>query len=389
MKILQLPSWYLPEGGYFCLHQSEALHQAGVEVHILANVMLPWRKYRWKVFSYPFKPFFTNEYGIPILRYYSWRIPFVGSLNTDKWVRDTVSLYAKFEKRNGRPDFIQVHSCMWAGLAAAVIKEKYGVPYVITEHRGIFGAISNYAKQMLRPEFSISISKAFSNANLIIPVSSQLVPKIKEYCGKEDVPIRVIPNMLDTDFFTYKERKLSNKEPFVFVAVNGFNAYKGYEYLLPAFDLLCEKNSNVHLRLVGENFEFAEFQTLLANTKHKDKISFAGELDRTGVRSELWNAHAFVISSIVEAQSVSTIEAMSTGLPVVSTIVNPIEILTEKCGYRISIEDDAALADAMLKMINNYSQFDSAYISQHTKALVSKETVLQQLLEAYTTFFKS
>lgn len=388
MKILQLPSWYLPEGGYFCLHQSQALHQAGVEVYILANVTLPWRKYKWKVFSYPFKPFFTTEHNIPMLRYYSWRIPFLGSRNTDKWVRETLKLYAQFEKRYGKPDIIQVHSSMWAGYVAALIKEKYGVPYVITEHRGIFGVISDYAKQMLRPEFTASISKAFSNADLIIPVSSQLVAKIKEYCGRVDVPIRVIPNMLDTDYFSYKKRVKKDTEAFVFVAVNGFNPYKGYEYLLPAFDALCDVNPNVHLRLVGEDFDFEAFQNLLGNTKHSDKISFAGELNSAGVRNELWEAHAFVIPSIVEAQSVSTIEAMSTGLPVVSTIVNPSEILTEQCGMRVPIENSKALADAMQQMIMNYASFDGQYISEHIKALVSKETVLKQLLDAYAGILK-
>lgn len=383
MRILQLPSWYLPEGGQFCLHQSKALQEAGVEVHILANVVLPLSRYKFSVLKYPFRAFFCNENGIPMLRYYSWRIPRLDKLNIAKWVKETVHLYAMYEKKYGKPDLIHVHSSIWGGYAASIIKQQYSIPYVITEHRGIFGAQSAYARSLLKDDYSFLYKSAFGNADFIIPVSSQLIPKIKEYCAEIPVPIKVIPNVLDTDFFSYKQRARTDRDSFVFVAVNGFSTYKGYEYLLPAFDILCEKNPNVYLRLVGENFEFLEFQQLLKQVKHVDRISFSGELDRNGVREELYKADAFVIPSIVEAQSVATIEAMSTGIPVVSTIVNPEEILTDRCGYRVPIEDVNALENAMDQMIKNYYSFDGKYISEHTKSLVNKEAVISQIIDVY------
>lgn len=382
MKILQLPSWYLPQGGQFCLNQSLALQEQGIEVHILANVVLPWRKYKFSVFRYPITPFFTEENGIPIYRYYSWRYPFVDIPNIEKWVKKTVCLFDKYKEKYGLPDIIHVHSSMWGGYAAALIKEKYGVPYVITEHRGIFGAVSDYAKSLLKFSYLPRLSKSFSNADYIIPVSSQLIPKIQEICER-NVKIKSIPNILDTDFFYPIERKKLIQGVFTFVSVNGFNPSKGYEFLLPAFDLVCDECPNVHLRVVGENFEKKEFQLLLNQTKNKDKISFAGEVDRAGVRQELWNSDAFVIASRIEAQSVATIEAMSTGLPVVGTSITPKEILTEECGYIVPIEDIPALADGMVKMIKNKKFFDGNKISEHTKMMVSKKKITSQLIDVY------
>ena len=115
MRVLQLPSWYIPEGGMFCTEQSIALKQVGVEVHILANVALPWRKYKSRIYSFPRKPFFTEENGITLLRYYAKRIPFADMWNMKLWVRNTLRLYDMYFEKFGHPDIIHTHISLWAG----------------------------------------------------------------------------------------------------------------------------------------------------------------------------------------------------------------------------------------------------------------------------------
>ncbi len=381
MKVLQLPSWYLPEGGHFCMHQSLALMEQGLEVDILANVVLPWRTYKWRVFKYPFCAFYCNDYGIATFRYYSWRLPFADTYNINYWIKNTVQLFDRYQSEKGLPDIIHVHSSMWGGVVAAEIKKKYGVPYVITEHRGIFGLYCDYARNQFKPSYDKLLSEAFSNADYIIPVSSQLMNKISS-CLEHEVPVREVHNMLDTDFF-YSITREKKPNEFRFVSVNGFYHVKGYDVLLNAFDKLCELKKNVSLRLVGENFEVSAFQEILAKCKNKDKISFSGELNRKGVRTELWNADAFVIASRVEAQSVATIEALATGLPIVSTEVNPSSIVTSKCGYRVPVEDVNALAEAMNNMIEEYDSFNQQEIANHTKAIFKKELIAKQIIEVY------
>ncbi|MDA3846237.1 MAG: glycosyltransferase [Vallitaleaceae bacterium] len=388
MRILELPSWYLPEGGQFCLHQSLALQEAGVEVHIIANVVLPWKKYKFSLLEYPLEPFFHIENNIPIYRYYSWRYPFIDIPNIHKWVKKTHKLFKDYKDKYGLPDLIHVHSSMWGGFAAALIKEEFGVPYVITEHRGIFGIATEYAKSKFKKEYTPFLNNIFSNADYIIPVSSQQIGKIKEYCEQDQPNIRTIPNILDTSFFHPINRVDKKNEPFTFVSVNGYNAFKGYEFLLPAFDIVCDQHPDIHLRIVGEDFQTRGFQKLLNKCKNKNKISFAGEVGKEQVREELWKADAFVIASRTEAQSVSTVEAMSAGLPVVGTSVTPEEILPKECGYIVPVENIPALADGLIRMINNYDSFDSNTISNHIKGMVSKEVVTKQLLEVYNEVLK-
>ncbi|MCR4664515.1 MAG: glycosyltransferase [Paludibacteraceae bacterium] len=385
MRVLLLPAWYLPEGGQFVRHQALALREQGVEVHILANVTLGWRKYKWNgldVASYPLTPFFTEEDGISVLRSFTRPVPKASVINIRLWTRRTLRMYDTYVRRFGHPDLIHAHSATWAAYAAALIKKKYGTPYVLTEHRGMFGCRCDYARQFFRMEFEPFFRTGFSSASCIIPVSDQLISKIKTYCD-HDVPFRVIGNMVDTDFFLPEPRKLQN-ETIRFVSVNGFYIEKGYDILLPAWDLLCDRRKDVSLTIVGENFDTVAFQALWASCRHKDTVTFTGELTRDGVRDHLQQADAFVISSRVEAEPVAVLEAMAMGLPVVASDVVPEYEMPASCGLRVPVEDPVAFSQAMNRMADTYRHYDGNAIRQHVIEIASKQSITEQLSDIYT-----
>jgi Glycosyltransferase len=165
--------------------------------------------------------------------------------------------------------------------------------------------------------------------------------------------------------------------------VNGYYEVKGYDILLPAFDLVCDKVKNVCLRMIGENFGQEGFQEILSQCRHKDKITFTGWLEPEGVLKELQGADAFVISSRVESQSISVLEAISTGLPVVCTEVVPEAVVSQNEGYRVPVEYVQALAIAMVKMITNRDKFDSKAISAHAASVAGPDVVTESLISIY------
>ena len=384
MRILELPSWYLPYGGQFVLHQALALREQGVDVHILANVPLSTRAVRWNMLNgkrFPFLPFFTEEHGIPMLRFYTRTIPKATVLNIRLWARITLALYSKYISRYGHPDLIHVHSSTWGAYAASLIKRKWGIPYVVTEHRGMFGCKCQLARDFFVPAFEPFFREGFSNADFIIPVGDLLIPKIREYLTKE-VPIKVVSNIVDTDFFVPGD-EMKPHQPFRWISVNGYYPVKGYDILLPAFDKICDSGADITLTLVGENFEQAAFQALLQKCRHRERIRFTGELTREGVRQELQAADAFVMSSRVEAQPVAILEALSCGLPVAGTEVIPAYSLPENMGYRVPVERPDLLADAMLHVMQNYGRFHAAQAHQHAQQIANKEQVSKELVGIY------
>lgn len=383
MKVLELPSWYLPKGGHFVRHQALALREQGIDVAILANVRLFWRTYIDNAFNnrYPLFPFFTEEDNIPVLRHYFRPIPKCEIQNIRLWANCSARLYTRYAERFGHPDIIHVHSSTWGAYAASIIKKRWGTPYVVTEHRGMFGCKCQMARDFFKQQYAPFLREGFSNAACIIPVGDLLIPKIREYLVKE-VPIRVISNIVDTDFFV-PSKEIKPHKPFRWVSVNGYKPVKGYDILLPAFDRLCDSGADVTLTFVGENFEQKEFQELLAKCHHRNRVLFAGELDREGVRRELQLADAFVISSRVESQSVSVLEALSCGLPIAGTEVIPPYTLPENLGIRVPVENIEALSDAMLQIMNRYSSFLSDDAHKHAVRIAHKDHVSRQLIEVY------
>ena len=58
--------------------------------------------------------------------------------NIERWLRSTLRLYRKYVARFGKPDLLLAHSSIWAGVAAARIKEQDALPFILVEHRSRF-----------------------------------------------------------------------------------------------------------------------------------------------------------------------------------------------------------------------------------------------------------
>lgn len=381
LHILHLPSWYLPEGGQFCRNQVRALNETGeVYASILANVTISTRKYGLKSFLFPKEFFLSHEDDMDVFRNYHISLPRFKKRDALNWSKETLKMFESYSKQFGKPDLIHVHSVLWGGYAAKLIKEKYEIPYIITEHRGIFGLSCNWAKNQFLEWQDDYRQQAYSNADLIIPVSEKLIPKISTYLNKP-VPLKVISNMIDTEFFHYKPPVKSNK--IQAVMVNGLSYSKGYDILFPAADIALNNVKNLEINIVGEDFSGKEFNKLWEKVKHKSRIILSGEKDSHGVREALWNADFYIISSRVESQSVSTLEALSTGLPIVCTEVIPETMANETNAIRVPVEDVEKLAAAIIKMSQIYSNYNNRQIAEQISETADYKVVVRQLIEEY------
>ncbi len=380
-KILILPSWYLPMGGSFCRDQAIALQNKGIDVTILANVELPWTQMGIKSLTLPWGFFSQTEEGIPTHRHYLRRIPRSETANFHRWVSSTLKQVDHYIATHGKPDLIHAHSAMWAGYAAALIREKQNIPYIITEHRGRFSERAQ-SRHTIHKKWQIPcLQKAFSDAELLIPVSSLLVSRLTELSGHKS-PVIPVSNIVDTDFFQPLLSRPAT-DHFTFFTANSFDDAKAYDILLEAFDQVCTQHSNVNLVIAGGGFQNSAFRAMLKNCKAANKITFTGFLDKTAIRQNLWSAHAFVLASRVESQSIAVLEAMSTGLPVVCTDVVPDEVVTPQTGYKVPVNNAVQLAEAMHRMVQNSQSFSPQTIVAQARNIASPDVVAQKLIDIY------
>ena len=75
MHILEIPSFFTPYGGEFCLEQAKALQAQGNEVRILSNVQLSIKKSIKEYLYLPCSRFTENIDGITAYRSYQHSFP--------------------------------------------------------------------------------------------------------------------------------------------------------------------------------------------------------------------------------------------------------------------------------------------------------------------------
>ena len=185
MHILEIPSFFPPSGGLFCLDQAKALASLGHTVRILSNVQLGITIGAKNYISLPLSRYEHVMDGIIVYKSYQRGIPKAIRYNVNHWIEIVCSMYQDYEKKYVRPDILHAHCAKWAGYAAMNIGKKYGIPYVITEHQ---------SRLIFEEEFGPAPSKAwqipllkeaYHNASKVIPVSEELVDNISCYFGKD------------------------------------------------------------------------------------------------------------------------------------------------------------------------------------------------------------
>ncbi len=389
ISVLVIPSWYPPLGGEFFREHSIALTKAGLTVNVLAGIETGISQ-RPKDFLFNWHTTANQLDGINEKHRIIRRIPLLQQANAHRWVTAVVKMFADYVKHHPLPDIVQAHSSMWAGLAAAKIRKKWGTPYVITEHRGRFTGQGAMAQNLIREWHKPLLEEAFGGAKHIVSVSTSLQHKITEICPQSYSKLSVIPNMTDTDFFIPPDRKSKTDKPFRFLCVTHLEHLKGVDILLHAYAGLQNNHAQANsLVIAGSGAERAKLEALTLQLGLKNKVSFTGRLGRTEVLQQMQDADAFVLPSRFEAFGIVLIEAIACGLPLVATDSGgPGDIVNNDTGLMCKAGNAADLMRAMQEMINCQKEYEPRKIRQHCVATYSRDAVVSQYVKLYEALLR-
>ena len=382
MHILEIPSFFTPYGGEFCLDQAKAMKAQGHEVRILSNVQLGVTIGLKGYFSLPFRRYEHQVDGITVCQSFQRGVPMTVRWNVRRWVYIVCDMFDGYVARYGLPDILHAHCSKWAGYAAMLISRKYQIPYVITEHLSRlvfekeFGPAPSNAWQIPL------LKEAYENADLVVPVSEELVDNISCYFGK-DYRWQAVSNTIDVDYFHYQTREQLDGRPFRFCCLANFWPLKGYDILLPAFRRLREAGLNVELHIAGRDTDSAACKALLS----EGAISH-GLISRDDVRRLLYQSDALVLASRSEVQPLALLEAMSTGIPVVATECVPLNLRIDGGCTIVPVDDVQALSDAM-RSVMEHKDFDGKVVSESVRQLASPEEIGRRLTALFTEVLAS
>jgi len=294
--------------------------------------------------------------------------------------------------RKHKIDIVQSHllgSSLYCSLAGLVC----GVPVISTFH--------GYVDINLKERFSGIKSKIINGGTArIVFVSEGLRAYYVEQKGFAANKSVTICNGVDTYLFkpqrdnTIREKLGLGLGNVLVGAVGNIRPSKGYEYLLEAAKIIVDRFPQFRFAIVGEGSgkQFNDLLELRKTLDLEDYFSFLGfEPD---VPKFLNNLDIFVLSSISEGFSISTIEAMACGVPVVVTCSGGPEEIVENglTGIMVPVCDPCSLANAIIFCVENYENnekqikaFDTCINSfSMEKMILNYENIYQQVLQDLT-----
>jgi glycosyltransferase involved in cell wall biosynthesis len=161
----------------------------------------------------------------------------------------------------------------------------------------------------------------------------------------------VIPNGVDTTLFqpgrdrSVREELGIADDTILVGSVGNVRKPKAYEVLLKAAERVTRGTDRYHFVIAGDagGTLGAELLQLRNQLGLERRVSFLGL--RSDVPTVLRNLDIFALSSRTEGFSIACIEAMACGVPVVATRSGgPEQILDERCGVLVPVDDPAELA---------------------------------------------
>jgi L-malate glycosyltransferase len=198
--------------------------------------------------------------------------------------------------------------------------------------------------------------------------------------GVDRKKITVIPNGIDLNTFESakryrnifrKQMKVLSDEK-VIVCVANLHKNKGHIYLLKAFEKIYKKNKNIWLWLVGDGKERNYIEKEMNKYKFNNKIVLFGKRDDVPII--LSASDIFVLPTLFEGMSNAIMEAMASGLPIVTTDIKENGELLKEYKNKILV-DVNEIESGIMKIFDKEKMIDREVASLDIQNSIDRLTL--------------
>jgi colanic acid/amylovoran biosynthesis glycosyltransferase len=283
----------------------------------------------------------------------------------------TPEIIAALDEWGRRTDFLRLYQAVYVGLRL----QEAGISHVHAHFAGMAArtafwiakffpitfSLTAHANDIFAPRnFDIGLDKLVSEARVIITETDYSEKFLRERFPERADRIHRIYNGLDLSEFG---RANFPSDPLLIVAIGRLIAKKGFTDLIRACALLVERGRPFRCEIFGEGPLESQLRGQITELGLQEVVQLPGPKPQHEVRERLASADVFVLPSVPGADggmdNLPTVimEAMATGLPVVSTRIGgiPEMVVENETGFLVSPGDVVVLADAIEKVTNDQS----------------------------------
>jgi len=307
------------------------------------------------------------------------------------------AVIAALDEWGRRTDFLRLYQAVYVGLRFRAI----GINHVHAHFAGMAArtafwinkffsitfSFTAHANDIFSPrQYEIGLDKVVDAARAIVTETDYSARFLCERFSHRADRVQRIYNGLDLSEFGRAD--FSSNPPLI-IAVGRLIPKKGFGDLIRACALLAERGNVFRCEIIGEGPLENELRRQTVKLGLQNNVVLAGAKPQTQLRRRLANGNVFVLPSVIDLDggrdNLPTVimEAMATGLPVVSTNIGgiPEMVIENETGFLVQSGDAAAMADAIEKVIKNSSSAARLGHSGHerARALFSIEKNVREL----------
>jgi L-malate glycosyltransferase len=286
-------------------------------------------------------------------------------------------------------DIINTHFFAPTGPTGTVLSKLFRIPNIVYAHGGDVydpdkmnttpsgeGALSSLLRLSMKWQAKFSAG--------IVTQTSDLQSKINKVLPNTKVDIIPLPFDRYTKLIP---KKTFSSDGFSIVALGRVVERKGFQYLIKS---LVHLPNDITLTIIGDGKYMTFLQNLVSDLNLAKRVKFTGFISSERVEDKfkiLHDSDIFVMPSTYEAMGVVLLEAMSVGLPIITTNAGgQVDIVSNEInGFIVDPANEEQLAEKILQMYNE-RQLLSKFSKNNIQKI--KNFYPEHLVLEYEKYFK-
>jgi len=269
-----------------------------------------------------------------------------------------------------KPEIIHSNVIFPCGLVGYLLSRKTGSRLLISEHW------SKAVKFLKNPVLGNLALKVYNSNEQLICVSDFLAEKLRKATGHKNVI--VIPNIVDTDIFSFSPKTKTGKYDFTCVA--SWKAPKRLDLIIESLAACAAESEKFFtLNVIGNGPQTDIFKAY--KTPGNLTVNWHGYLDKNDIAGILHRTGYFLHASDTETFSIVTAEALSTGTPALVSATGALPELIHDNNGMLAENNITSWREKICEIINR--SFDNESIARENRERFSVSATGSSINEAY------
>ena len=296
-----------------------------------------------------------------------------------QWMAKAYRIHRKLLQQN---QYDLAHAFFGFPTAALTWRTVSKLPYIISlRGSDVPGANVRFSLdyKLLAPVFR----RIWENASALYACSEGLRQRALEFMP--EAKIYVVPNGVELDRFSPANNK-QKIEDLKLLTVGRLSVSKRIELLVSAMELIRKQFPNATLKMAGGGGLENQLRKLIKDKGLENCITMLGIVPAEDMPKLYRESDIFISASLQEGMSNAMLEAMASGIPIVTTRCEGVQELIADNGIVVEKADAKSVADAVM----NLAKDEQAYNTMHVAARKQAENFSwQRVAEEYLKHYQS